>query len=98
MSGTNRPLSIVAAVASIAGLILLGWFLLEPDGPSWRFLASIVAGAVGAVLGFVDGRSGRNTANRIGLYLGVAVVVADILIVTWLTPVSMTTTAVEPVG
>lgn len=82
MPNTNRTLSILSAVLSVSGFVLLAWTLLDPlGGPWWRFGVSSALGFLGFLSGFLDRRTGVNRANSIGFYTGVVVVLCWVVLV-----------------
>jgi len=96
MESSNRGLSMVSGVISLVGAIALVGFLMEPlDGRF--FLAALGGGGLGALIGFLAGRSGANTWNGIGLWLGTIVVVACGALYVFLSPGEITTTEVMEV-
>ena len=71
--------SAISAILSIAGLVLLLSVLAGiwnySVGPT-IFIASALAGAAGAIAGFVARRAGASSLNTIGLWLGLLVIAA----------------------
>lgn len=77
----NKSISNFSAVVSIVGAVALFAFLgLQLPILFWL---SLGGGVIGGALGFIAGRSGANTANRAGLWVGVLVVVACALLVSF---------------
>ena len=79
MEQGNKSVSLLAAVAS--GLGALGFVSVLAGVWNYSvvgnvFIASGALGTIGAIAGFVASRSGRNSLNALGLWLGLAVVAA----------------------
>lgn len=87
-AGDNKIASAISAALSIVGLVLL----LSVFAGVWNysvgptiFIASLVAGAAGAISGFMARRSGANTLNTAGLWLGLLDVAAAMLLMAFYT-------------
>ncbi len=87
-AGENKIVSAISAALSIAGLVLLMSVFAGvwnySVGPS-IFIASLIAGAAGAISGFMARRSGANTLNAAGLWLGILGAAAAVLLMAFYT-------------
>lgn len=98
MEQGNKSVSLVAAIASGLGAlafvsVLIGAWNYSVAGNI--FFASGALGAIGAIAGFVASRSGRNTLNALGLWLGLAVLIAVVGYATFFTATSIETTEIQ---
>lgn len=91
MPNSNRQLSIVSAIASVIGTFLLGFFIWDNGTNALAFWLSGLGGLLGMAIGLVDRRAGHNKANTIGLWLGLAVIAAIILLILWFWMATTTT-------
>ena len=81
--GANKAISMISAALSVLGLL----FLVSVFAGIWNysvgptiFIVSGISGVAGALGGFIARRSGANSLNSSGLWLGVLVVVAVVLL------------------
>lgn len=91
MTRNFGALSIISMVASMVSALLLIWFILNPYDTQLVFFATGIMGFIGTITGFIARRSGAHISNGIGLYLGLIMVAAFILLLFYLT-----STPVEP--
>lgn len=85
MGKTYGPLSVFSMVASLASIVFLIWFFVQPFEAPWTFVAMAVASSIGAVTGFVSRRNGPHITNIIGLYLGILMILVFVFLIFYLT-------------
>jgi|CXWL01.1.fsa_nt_gi LytS/YehU family sensor histidine kinase len=91
----NKLLSMSSAAASVVGVALLcsvvaGVWNYSVGGTI--YLASALAGLIGAATGWLARRKGRNGLNDAGFWLGLIVVIATVAMALWLMPTEVVVT------
>jgi hypothetical protein len=81
----NRAISNLAAALSVAGAFCLCWLIYDRGANATAFWLTLAGGVTGMLLGLVDRRAGKNTANAVGLFLGTSVSIAFALLFIYFT-------------